>query len=79
MKNFLFFLEMITIKVFRNYGNISEAKIYSQINLDFNANIFTFFVDSFENGKSEGFVMKKKIMILLYIIFIKKKSECVFG
>jgi len=72
MKNFLFFLEMITIKVFRNYGNNSEAKIYSQINLDFNANIFTFFVDSFENGKSEGFVMKKKIMILLYIILIVK-------
>ena len=72
MINSLLFLGMIIIKVFRNYGNISEAKIYSQINLDFNANIFTFFVDSFENGKSEGFVMKKKIMILLYIILMLK-------
>jgi len=45
-----------SIKIFRNYGNISESKIYSQINLDFNATICTLYVDYFENGKLEGFV-----------------------
>ena len=28
-----------SVKIFRNYGNISESKIFTQINLDFNANI----------------------------------------
>ena len=58
-----------TIKIFRNYGNISEAKIYSQINLDFNANICTLFVDSFENGKLEGFIaVGKDNDIIIYNI-----------
>ena len=45
-----------SIKIFRNYGNISESKIYTQINLDFNATTCTLYVDYFENGKLEGFV-----------------------
>ena len=45
-----------SIKIFRNYGNISESKIYTQINLEFNSNIVALFVDYFENGKLEGFV-----------------------
>ena len=58
-----------TIKIFRNYGNISEAKIYSQINLDFNANICTLYVDSFENGKLEGFIaVGKDNDIIIYNI-----------
>ena len=58
-----------TIKIFRNYGNISEAKIYSQINLDFNAYICTLFVDSFENGKLEGFIaVGKDNDIIIYNI-----------
>ena len=58
-----------TIKIFRNYGNISEAKIYSQINLDFNAYICTLYVDSFENGKLEGFIaVGKDNDIIIYNI-----------
>ena len=45
-----------SIKIFRNYGNISESKIYTQINLEFNSNVVALFVDYFENGKLEGFV-----------------------
>ena len=45
-----------SIKIFRNYGNISESKIYTQINLEFNSNVVALYVDSFENGKLEGFV-----------------------
>ena len=45
-----------SIKIFRNYGNISEAKIHTQINLEFNSNTVTLYVDSFDNGKLEGFV-----------------------
>ena len=45
-----------SVKIFRNYGNISEAKIYTQINLDFNSNNVALYVDSFDNGKLEGYV-----------------------
>ena len=45
-----------SVKIFRNYGNISESKIFTQINLDFNANIVALYVDDFNNGKLEGFV-----------------------
>ena len=45
-----------SIKIFRNFGNISEAKIFTQINLDFNANCTCLYVDDFHNGKLEGFI-----------------------
>ena len=45
-----------TVKIFRNFGNISEAKIFTQLNLDFNANCACLYVDDFHNGKLEGFI-----------------------
>ena len=45
-----------SVKIFRNYGNISESKIFSQINLEFNANCACLYVDDFHNGKLEGFI-----------------------
>ena len=36
------------VKIFRNYGNISESKIYTKINLDFDANCVCLFVDDFD-------------------------------
>ena len=45
-----------TVKIFRNFGNISEAKIFAQLNLDFNANCACLYVDDFHNGKLEGFI-----------------------
>ena len=45
-----------TIKIFRNYGNISESKMFSQISLEFNANVAAFYVDNFENGRLSGLI-----------------------
>ena len=45
-----------TIKIFRNYGNISESKMFSQISLEFNANVGAFYVDNFENGRLSGLI-----------------------
>ncbi len=56
-----------SVKIFRNYGNISESKIYTQINLEFNANRATLYVDSFENGKLDGYVgISKENDIVIY-------------
>ena len=56
-----------SVKIFRNYGNISESKIYNQINLEFNANRATLYVDSFENGKLDGYVgISKENDIVIY-------------
>ena len=56
-----------SVKIFRNYGNISESKIYTQINLEFNANKATLYVDSFENGKLDGYVgISKENDIVIY-------------
>ena len=43
-----------SVKIFRNYGNISESKIYTKINLDFDANCVGLFVEDFD-GKLEGY------------------------
>ena len=45
-----------SIKIFRNYGNIWESKIFSQISLNFNASVATLYVDEFENGRLSGFI-----------------------
>ena len=56
-----------SVKIFRNYGNISESKIYTQINLKFNAIRATLYVDSFENGKLDGYVgISKENDIVIY-------------
>ena len=45
-----------SVKIFRIYGNISESKIYAQINLENNTNVCYLFVDDFQNGKLEGYL-----------------------
>jgi WD40 repeat protein len=45
-----------TIKIFRNYGNISESKMFKQISLNFNAYIAAFYVEDFENGRLSGLI-----------------------
>jgi len=44
------------VKIFRNYGNIWESKIYSQISLNFNASVIALYVDDFSSGRASGFV-----------------------
>ena len=44
------------IKIFRNYGNICESKVFSQISLEFSASLVTLYVDNFDNGRLSGFV-----------------------
>jgi WD40 repeat protein len=57
-----------SVKIFRNYGNISESKIYTKINLDFDANCVCLFVDDFD-GKLEGYsAIGKGNDILIYKI-----------
>ena len=56
------------VKIFRNYGNISESKIYTKINLDFDANCVCLFVDDFD-GRLEGYsAIGKGNDILIYKI-----------
>ena len=45
-----------TVKIFRNYGNISESKYFTQLSLDYNANVVALYVDNFENGRLSGFI-----------------------
>ena len=45
-----------SVKIFRNYGNIWESKIYSQISLNFNASVIALYVDDFSSGRASGFV-----------------------
>ena len=45
-----------SVKIFRNYGNIWESKIFSQISLNFNASVATLYVDDFENGRLSGLI-----------------------
>ena len=49
-----------TVKIFRNYGNISESKIFSQISLDFNANVIALYIENFDNGRLSGFIAGAK-------------------
>lgn len=49
-----------TIKIFRNYGNICESKIFSQISLGFSASIIAFYVENFDNGRLSGFIASAK-------------------
>ena len=57
-----------SVKIFRNYGNISESKIYTKINLDFDPNCVCLFVDDFD-GKLEGYcAIGKDNDILIYKI-----------
>ena len=57
-----------SVKIFRNYGNISESKIYTKINLDFDANCVFLFVDDFD-GKLDGYsAIGKGNDILIYKI-----------
>ena len=57
-----------SVKLFRNYGNISESKIYTKINLDFDANCVCLFVDDFD-GKLERYsAIGKGNDILIYKI-----------
>lgn len=56
-----------SVKIFRNYGNISESKIFTQINLYFNANTVALYVDYFENGKLKGYVgVSRESDIIIY-------------
>lgn len=45
-----------TVKIFRNYGYISESKYFTQLSLDYNANVVALYVDNFENGRLSGFI-----------------------
>ena len=45
-----------TIKIFRNYGNMSESKYFSHISLDFNASIAALYIENFDNGRLTGYV-----------------------
>ena len=44
------------IKIYQNYGEISESKVFIKFNTDFNTKIISLFIDSFFDGKIEGFV-----------------------
>ena len=45
-----------TIKIFRNYGNIWESKIFSQISIDYNASVVALYVDDFIDGRLYGYI-----------------------
>ena len=45
-----------TIKIMQNYGNISESKVFSEFKTDFKSDTVSLYVNSFFNGKIEGYV-----------------------
>ena len=45
-----------TIKIYRNYGDICESKIFTQISLKFSASVLALYVDDFDNGRLSGLV-----------------------
>lgn len=47
-----------TVKIFRNYGNISESKIFCQISLKFNASVVALYVEDFNvnNGRLTAYI-----------------------
>ena len=45
-----------TVKIFRNYGNICESKIFTQISLKFSASVIALYIDDYDNGRLSGFV-----------------------
>lgn len=45
-----------TIKIFRNFGNIWESKIFSQISINYNASVIALYVDDFSNGRLYGYI-----------------------
>ena len=45
-----------TIKIFRNYGNMCEAKFFSQISLEHSATIISLYVESFESERLYGYI-----------------------
>lgn len=45
-----------TIKIMQNYGNISESKVFSEFKTDFRSDTVSLYVNSFFNGKIEGYV-----------------------
>ena len=40
----------------QNYGNISESKVFSEFKTDFRSDTVSLYVNSFFNGKIEGYV-----------------------
>ena len=45
-----------TVKIYRNYGDICESKIFTQISLKFSASVLALYVDDFDNGRLSGLV-----------------------
>lgn len=44
------------IKIYQNYGEISESKVFNKFDIDFNTKVISLYIDSFFDGKIEGFV-----------------------
>ena len=44
------------IKIFRNYGNISDSKLFSQFSINYTANIISLYIIDFDSGRLNGLV-----------------------
>lgn len=68
------------IKILRNYGNISESKVFSQFSLDHTANIISLYVDDFEGGRLNGLVAtSNEGSIHIYDLNGNKKLDLIDG
>ena len=58
-----------TVKIYRNYGDICESKIFTQISLKFSASVLALYVDDFDNGRLSGLVgVSKRCDLYIYDI-----------
>ena len=57
---FIISTEGKNIKIYQNYGEISESKVFQNFNIDFDCKVISLYIKSFFNGKIEGFFSVSK-------------------
>lgn len=53
---FIVTCESKAVKILQNFGNISESKVFSEFKPNFKSEVSSLFVDSFFNGKIDGYI-----------------------
>ena len=53
---FIVSCESKMVKILQNFGNISESKVFNEFKPDFKSEVSSLFVDSFFNGKIDGYI-----------------------
>ena len=64
------------IKIFRNFGNISDSKLFTQFSINYTANVISLYIIDFDGGRLNGLVAAANSgNIYLYDINGKKTLE----